>query len=386
MSVLRFFIFVLPCATNIWRKFMASIYHKNDSPYIWIRYKSEDSKWKGKPTKYRWENFGEVRQARLLARKQTEIEQTRPPRGSRQDFDAWVVGWLAGKYGGTNRRTLESYLQTWRPLKRYLDANGLTSPHQIKREFAENYLTARTKKTSRNTAIRDIKIFGMILEEAMRREFITMNPLRRLGLKRAPAKHKEVWKDDEIQTFAAALVGAPRWMRCAFYFGLYQACRLRQCQLSLSAVDLSRSTICYPAALVKTAADFAQPIDPRFAPILEGLIAEALCEGDAAICAVPWDASLRFRALFKKLKLMHLCHHGLRSTWITRAAIAGVKEAEAMAFVFHSSREVHAVYRRLISIPTAHVPAAVSLPSIPPTPLLAGKKPAFSSTVDSVAA
>ena len=244
---------------------MASINHKNDSPYIWIRYKSEDSKWKGKPTKYRWENFGEVRQARLLARKQTEIEQTRP-RGSHQDFDAWVVGWLTGKYGGTNRRTLESYLQTWRPLKRYLDANGLTSPHQIKREFAENYLTARTKKTSRNTAIRDIKIFGMILEEAMRREFITMNPLRRLGLKRAPAKHKEVWKDDEIQTFAAALVGAPRWMRCAFYFGLYQACRLRQCQLSLSAVDLTRSTICYPAALVKTAADFAQPDRPEIRP------------------------------------------------------------------------------------------------------------------------
>jgi hypothetical protein len=226
----------------------------------------------------------------------------------------------------------------------------------------------------------------MILEEAMQREFITTNPMRRLGLKRAPAKHNEVWKDEEIQKVAVALAGTPRWMRCAFYFGLYQACRLRQCQLPLAAVDLNRNTICYPASLVKTAADFAQPIDPRFAPILKGLIGEAVRAGEATICAVPWDASLRFRALFKKLKLTHLCHHGLRSTWITRAAIAGVKEAEAMAFVFHSSREVHAVYRRLISIPTAHVPAAVSLPSIPATPSLAGKKPAFSSTVDSVAA
>ena len=191
-------------------EFMASIYHKNDSPYIWIRYKNEANKWKGKPTKYRWENFGEVRQAKLLARKQTEIEQTRAPRGSHQDFDVWVVSWLTSKYGGTNRRTFESYLQTWRPLKGYLAANGLTSPHQIRREFAESYLTARTKKTSRNTAIRDIKIFGMILEEAMQREFITMNPMRRLGLKRAPAKHKEVWKDEEIQKVAAALAGTHR--------------------------------------------------------------------------------------------------------------------------------------------------------------------------------
>ena len=109
-------------------------------------------------------------------------------------------------------------------------------------------------------------------------------------------------------------------------------------------MDLDRNTICYPAALVKTAADFAQPVDPRFAPILKGLIAEAVWAGDATICAVPWDASLRFRSVFKKLKLTHLCHHGMRSTWITRAAIAGVKEAEAMAFVFHSSRKVHAVY------------------------------------------
>ena len=58
-------------------------------------------------------------------------------------------------------------------------------------------------------------------------------------------------------------------------FWVVQACRLRQCQLALSAVDLTRNTICYPSALVKTAADFAQPIDPRFTPILNGLIAEA---------------------------------------------------------------------------------------------------------------
>ena len=75
-------------------EFMSSIYHKKDSPYISIRYKNEANKWKGKPTKYRWENFGEVRQAKLLARKQTQIEQTRAPHGSHQDFDAWVVSWL----------------------------------------------------------------------------------------------------------------------------------------------------------------------------------------------------------------------------------------------------------------------------------------------------
>lgn len=343
---------------------MASIYRKNGSDVIWIRYKNEAGKWKGKPTQYHWKNFGEVRQAKLLARKQTEIEQTRPKHGSEQDFDTWVVAWLTSKYGGNNRGTLESYLQMWRPLKRVLDKLGLTAPFHIRRDFAETYLIERTKKCSRNTAIQNIKLFGMILEEAVRREYISSNPMRRLGLKRAPAKHKDVWEDEEILKVAADLANAPRWMRCTFFFGLYQACRLRQCQVDLSAVDFTRNTICFPAALVKTAADFAQPIDPRFVPILKGLVAEAKRERDTKLCTVPWDASLKYRAMFKRLKLTHICHHGLRATWITRAAVNGVKETEAMAFVFHSSREVHAVYRRLIAIPTAHVPAAVSLPTI----------------------
>jgi hypothetical protein len=75
---LRFLGLLLLCATENFVKIMASIYHKNCSPVIWIRYKNEEDKWKGKPTQYRWNNFGEVRQAKLLARKQTEIEQTRP--------------------------------------------------------------------------------------------------------------------------------------------------------------------------------------------------------------------------------------------------------------------------------------------------------------------
>ena len=74
-------------------------------------------------------NFGEVRQAKLLARKQTEIEQS--PRSGVEAITISTPGWsswLTSKYGGNNRGTLESYLHTWRPIKRYLDANGLDFP------------------------------------------------------------------------------------------------------------------------------------------------------------------------------------------------------------------------------------------------------------------
>jgi hypothetical protein len=47
------------------------------------------------------------------------------------------------------------------------------------------------------------------------------------------------------------------------------------------------------------------------------------------------------------LDLSHLCHHGLRATWITQAALRGIPESLAMRFVNHSSRQVHEIYQKI---------------------------------------
>jgi hypothetical protein len=58
---------------------MASIYHKGESKTIWIRFQNEAVQWKGKPTAYKWSNFGDVRQAKRLAEKQSKILRQQSP-------------------------------------------------------------------------------------------------------------------------------------------------------------------------------------------------------------------------------------------------------------------------------------------------------------------
>jgi integrase len=48
-----------------------------------------------------------------------------------------------------------------------------------------------------------------------------------------------------------------------------------------------------------------------------------------------------------ELGFKDLVHHGLRATWITRAALAGIPESLAKRFVNHASSQVHAIYQKI---------------------------------------
>ena len=341
---------------------MASIYHKGGADRIWLRYRSADGRWMGKATGYRWSNLGEVRQGRLLARRQSEVEAARrEDRGER--LDEWVLPWLLEKYGDVGTSTAGVYKRWWRAVLRFLPVAKVATAAQVRRELAGQYLAWRLEHgAGRNSAIAELKLLGMVLDEAKARGHCQENPLRRLGMKRDKPAEKLVWSDDDIRRAAAHFEREKsHWMLCAFYFGLYQAARLRQCQLPLGAIRLEAGVIHYPGELVKGGEGFSQPIDARFLPILERLVAGA---SGPTLCVVPWDASIRLRRSLDRAGLPGLCHHGLRVTWITRAAEAGVPESQAMAFAHHESHEVHRVYKKLSSISIAHVPAMMSLPSL----------------------
>jgi integrase len=343
---------------------MASIYRKSPtSDVIWIRYRDAAGKWKGKPTSYRWANIGEVRQAKLLARRQSEVEAQE--RGCEsQRFGEWVLPWIIEKYGALETTTPDRYKRMWRTLMRFLDAHSIATASQLTREDAGKYLAWRKESAGRNAAIAELKMLAMVIDEAVVRKHRLDNPLRKLGLKKAPTKPKEIWSDEDMAKAAKHFEKHKcRWMRCAFYFGVYQACRLRQCQLPVSGIRFDLGVIQYPDRLVKGHQGYTQPIDPRFLPILKKLVQEAQAEGERMICTIPWDASLRLRKALDRAGLEGLCHHGLRATWITRAAENGIPESQAMAFCHHESREVHRIYKRLSAVGIAHVPSLMSLPT-----------------------
>lgn len=342
---------------------MASIYHKGDDPRIWLRYKDSTGTWRGKPTSYRWSNIGELRQARLLAERAAERE-AELLGGDSTLFSQWVSVWLGTKYGEAKTTTPARYNRSWRVVTRFLAANGIHAAAQVKREFIDEYLRWRKDTAGRNTAIGEVKLMSMVLSEAVRRGHCAFNPLAKPGLRKSAAKEKKVWTDTDLGKAATHIEKhESHWMRAVLYMGMYQACRLRQCAVPLDRIRFDLGVIQYPDMIVKGGEGFAQPIDPRFRPILKRLVEQAQKLGFKNLCEIPWDATLRLRRTFDRAGLPGLSHHGLRVTWITRAAEAGVPESQAMAFCHHASREVHRVYKKLSAIGIAHVPAAVALPS-----------------------
>jgi integrase len=141
------------------------------------------------------------------------------------------------------------------------------------------------------------------------------------------------------------------WLHVTFLMGLYQAVRLRQSQVPISCIDFRRRLITYPAITVKGGRAFSHPIDPDFLPVLKELVAYRKHLGKSTLCEIQGGSALPpsivWRRFLNELGLPHLCHHGLRTTWITRAAVAGINEAQTRRFVNHASTQVHQIYQKI---------------------------------------
>jgi integrase len=88
------------------------------------------------------------------------------------------------------------------------------------------------------------------------------------------------------------------------------------------------------------------------------------------LCEIPILPSLEWRRFLDELGLKHLVHHGLRATWITRAALCGVPESLAKRFVNHASSQVHAIYQKITAtdlMPMLDALALYRRPAVPPS-------------------
>jgi hypothetical protein len=62
----------------------------------------------------------------------------------------------------------------------------------------------------------EAKIWGIIIQEAVRRKFILVNPARGLGLTRDKPKEKPEITPEEEALIRLKLKAQPEWMRVAF--------------------------------------------------------------------------------------------------------------------------------------------------------------------------
>ena len=208
------------------------------------------------------------------------------------------------------------------------------------------------------------------MNRAIQLGYATINPCVRMGFKRTEPKAKNPWTDEEIGIVMKAIAFAPQWIAVTFLLGLYQAARLRQCMVPIADIDLKNKRITYwktvdGRPLTKGNKPFTQPIDDRLLPKLREIIAARKAGGHRSLCDLPSAIpSVEWREFLDVCGLPRLVHHGLRVTWITRAAVSGVPMALAKRFVNHGSTSVHEIYQRLYADDIAHVPGALNLPDL----------------------
>ena len=345
---------------------MASLIKRKGSPFWFIQYRQGD-KWNKRSTGLRHSVSAETRKAREECAKQTLKELTVSKVGGESRWELWVLKFLEGRYAD-RQKTLARYKTTWRTWMIYLDKLRLDLPMHVTHVHCQDFIAWRqAPKTrgvyacGRNTAIYDLKTFGLIMSEAMRRGFITTNPARGLGLVKSRPKEKYEIHAIEEMRIRNALPDWPTWMGTALEIAMATGCRLRETVIELRNIDERAGTIYF---VQKGGRPHTTALPPKLLPLIQRLRAE----GRRTTLDMPDRPSKEWRRFFRSIDLPHLSFHCTRVTVVTRLARAGVPERHTMRFVGHSGTTVHRVYTRLsVGDLKACVQALESNPTVPAT-------------------
>lgn len=223
-------------------------------------------------------------------------------------------------------------------------------PCQVHRRHCLDYLKWRKEghadlgmfPVCHNTALHEIKLLHLVMNEAIQRDFCVKNPAARLGIKKHKPAEKPEISDDDIQYIRTELRKEPQWMQDCFEIGLGTGLRLSETNLPLKDVDSVRQTF---TVRVKGGDVFTTKFDNFLLPLFRRLKEDR--GKDARALGMPHDASKQWWFFFRRIKRPQYCFHCLRVTFITRGARAGVPEAVMMKLAHHASETIHRVYTRL---------------------------------------
>lgn len=272
-----------------------------------------------------------------------------------QAWNVWVEDFISDKYRNSPL-TEKRVRNAWDWLRVFLEENKIIVPAAFTYNHATAYVKWRTGKRrrngsfiSRNTALLEIKVLGILLREAKRRGFCSENVCERLGITRDATKVKPELTSEDIRLIREALVSkeghlpiTQRWMMVCFEVALHQGCRLREVQVAMSDVNESLGTICFHGKGGKV---FTTALHPNLLPLVKDL-REA---GAPHLCHLPVMAAKEWWSFFRTIPGLTkgVSFHCTRVTAVTRLARAGVNQGVAMRFVGHSSEIVHRIYQRL---------------------------------------
>jgi site-specific recombinase XerD len=323
---------------------MASLGTKPRSPFHWIRYRDLDTgKWRFKSTKLRRDSPVESRRAQRLAEEQSRKE---AQVGNLADgnFAAWVPTFLQDNY--LNPRSLARYTAAWAKVWAFLKNKGIHHPRQFRWEHVNGYIRERKNQgVQRNTAVLEIKAFGTIMREAVRRDYCERNTVADGRIPKDPAKKKPVLTVKQLDLIRKHLETRPKWMLTVFEIQSHLGCRFNECAFNKAKVDLRRK-------LISMTDSKRKPDDPKrnylvpLAPTLEKHLRTVFKTQDFTVKPLSGDDNTRFN---KELNIVceGASSHSLRISFVTRCHEVGLPMQMAMCLVNHSSEIIHRIYTRV---------------------------------------
>jgi hypothetical protein len=342
---------------------VACLYQRNN--IFWVKFKTAAG-WQRASTHCRVDVDADIRRARQIKAEKALAELKLPA-----TFDAgpgwdWVPKFITVKYS-QRLTTRERYAIAWQTIRVFLDLQKIHMPSQLSRgHCVDDYLPWRLDrqklpkgvyKAGHNTALLELKILRLVMNEAVIRGFASGNPCVRLEIPKAERKLKPEFTDEHYELIRAHIrLVEDRCQREMLANSLeiarYQGCRLKETQLDpFTAVDLSRMTITFPGPKNKKphTADLHHKLIPLFQRLREQnktiTWSNPTTNQNRQWAAATWWKFLNAAGLREKLG-PNSCFHSTRVTAATRMFRAGVPLAQAKAFVNHSSTLMHELYLR----------------------------------------
>jgi integrase len=355
-----------------------SVYKRSDRKVYYISYADPKRPHRYRvqeATPFRVDDPDGMRKAHALGMEKAAAARIAGNGAASERWSSWVLSYLDHQYKNSPL-TLKRYRGAWKWLSLFLTQEcDVHVPRALVYAHVRGYHRWRTsftkgsgRKVGGNTALDDLKVLKLLMNEAVKRGYAPTNPALRVNIPKEKVRHARELAADELAMIEAKLPAwvaqNPKeraWMPIAYQIGRYQGCRLRETRLNLrSQINLRRGTITFLTKGRKNTDGDTTAMHPRLRPLFESLLAQ----GETWTLDYGPRPSILWRRFFDSIGLRDAWFHCLRSTVITEMARGGVPISQAMRYVLHASEEIHRAYQRLTPGDLEAASGAIGAPAV----------------------
>lgn len=337
---------------------MAFLRKTRKSGFWVLKYRDlENGRWREVSTRCRVDDPKDTRRAQRMVEEASRKEAQVGPRVG--EFVEWAPAYLEQHF--RNVRSRKRYELAWSRCVEFMRGRGIRHPAEVRYEHAMDFMDWRKDQgASHNTARLELKLWSMVMQEALRRELCQKNGLALAQVPRTPPKPKKELTAEDFAAARAAFAGRAPWMLTVFEVCAHLGCRFNEAEFGREDVDFEAKIIWLTDSkrdLGDPRRRYGVPLPDRLAVHLE----EVFRQRERTSGRLTGDQNRVFNSILKQAT--GATSHSLRVSFVTRCHRAGLSESQAMRLVNHSTRLVHAVYSKL-NLSDARAAAALVPPPL----------------------